>query len=214
MFNNRLIIGCTFLWLVLCLPSFVISQTKQTYKISWSVLDEGGKTEEATSASYRLKDAIGQPVIGKCKSASYKAYVGFWATPAVQVVGIEEKQETGSKPYGPYGMQETRLFQNYPNPFSQVTEIRYTLKDKSREKKDENEKESLGSRRSSLVSLRIYDLTGRLVRTLVDEQQKPGYYKVTWNGKDDSGSAVAPGVYFYRLIADDYSSTKKTVILR
>ena len=91
MFKNRLtVVGITFLCLIFCLPSVASSQRKQIYNIPWSVLNEGGKTEEATSASYRLKDAIGQPVIGTCESASYKAYIGFWTPSPLEEIGIEE----------------------------------------------------------------------------------------------------------------------------
>jgi len=160
-------------------------------------LNEGGKTEEATSASYRLKDAIGQPVIGTCESANYKAYIGFWTPKLPGVVGVEEKlveSETHPLVYS--------LSQNYPNPFSSLTAISYSIA-----------KSAVGGR-SSAISLKVYDLTGRLVRTLVDRSQEPGYYKVSWDGRDDSGKQVAPGIYFYKLITDEYRFTKKLVILR
>jgi hypothetical protein len=197
MFKNRLIIGGTLLWSALWLPSFAISETKQTYQIPWSVLNEGGKTEEATSTSYKLKDAIGQPLIGTCESASYKAYIGFWNPRPLGIVGVEEKfVESGTLPL------VYSLSQNYPNPFNSLTAISYSIA-----------KLAVGGR-SSAVSLKVYDLTGRLIRTLVDEPQEPGYYKVSWDGEDDSGKRIAPGVYFYKLITGEYRFTKKMVILR
>jgi flagellar hook assembly protein FlgD len=59
--------------------------------------------------------------------------------------------------------------------------------------------------------MNIYDVTGRLVRTLVNELQKPGYYRVLWDGKDDLGKAVASGIYFYRIEAGDFTAVKKIV---
>lgn len=123
MFKNALTLGRTmFLLFALFLPSFLNGQTKQTYDISWSVLNEGGNTEEATSNSYRLKDAIGQSVIGECESTSYKAYIGFWSAPPLWIVGVEE--ELGESDALPLVYS---LSQNYPNPMGNVTEIRYTL---------------------------------------------------------------------------------------
>jgi hypothetical protein len=100
------------------------------------------------------------------------------------------------------------LFQNYPNPFTQMTSIQYTVA--SRQRKDKN----LTTDYCLQTSLRIFDLTGRLVRILVDEPQKSGSYKINWDGKDDSGNRVVPGIYFYKLITSDYRSVKKMVILR
>ena len=64
------------------------------------------------------------------------------------------------------------------------------------------------------VQLRIYDVRGALVKTLVDERRKPNNYKERWNGKNNRGQSVASGVYFYRLEAGDFTATKKMVLLR
>ena len=86
-----------------------------------------------------------------------------------------------------------------PNPFHETTAIRYQLSD---------------ARKAIPVRLDIYDLTGRVIRTLVDEHQEAGEYAVQWNGSDDNRRKVAGGVYFYRLTAGDLVCTKKMVLLR
>ncbi len=88
------------------------------------------------------------------------------------------------------------LFQNYPNPFRLTTTIKYQLPVET------------------FVSLKVYDVSGRIVRRLVNATQKPGYYTITWDGKADNGLKVATGVYFYRLETKDYKSTKKVVRLK
>jgi len=90
------------------------------------------------------------------------------------------------------------LGDNYPNPFNPSTTIRYGIKEKSH------------------VSLTVYNAAGQLVRTLVDEVQIPkqGGFKVEWNGESDSGTQVATGVYFYRLVAGNFELTKKMVLLK
>ncbi len=60
----------------------------------------------------------------------------------------------------------------------------------------------------------IFNILGQRVRTLVDEQQDPGYKTVTWDGKDEKGHEVASGIYFYRLKAGDYGQVKKMVVLK
>ena len=76
------------------------------------------------------------------------------------------------------------LSQNYPNPFNPTTDIRYQIAD---------------GRSSIHTTLKIYNLLGQEVRTLVDGEREAGYYTVTWNGKDYHGQDVSSGVYFYRL---------------
>ncbi len=89
------------------------------------------------------------------------------------------------------------LYQNIPNPFNPVTVIRYDVP-------------ASGGR----VTLRIYDVRGRLVRALVNEVQTPGEKRVFWYGRNDSGNRVATGVYFYRMTAPGFEMTKKMVLLQ
>jgi hypothetical protein len=88
------------------------------------------------------------------------------------------------------------LYQNYPNPFNPVTEIRYELPV------------------DGLVSLEIYNTLGQKVATLVHEHQKAGVQIALWNGSDLHGRAAASGIYFYRLVAGQYTETRKMVLLR
>jgi len=64
------------------------------------------------------------------------------------------------------------------------------------------------------TTLCIFDLRGRLVKELIDDELEPGEYRVTWNGKNESGVLVASGVYFYRIDAGDFSSTRKMTIIK
>ena len=88
------------------------------------------------------------------------------------------------------------LSQNYPNPFNPVTTIRFGLKSRG------------------VVSLRIYDPAGRLVRTLVDELRDAEHYTEEWDGRNNSGRAVTSGVYFFKLDAGSFKETKKMILLR
>jgi hypothetical protein len=88
------------------------------------------------------------------------------------------------------------LAQNYPNPFNPSTTVAFSLA------------------QTVDVSLAIYDVTGRLVRTLVNESRPAGNHKVTWNGLDDLGSRVASGVYFYRMRAGSFVATNKMLLMK
>jgi hypothetical protein len=88
------------------------------------------------------------------------------------------------------------LWPNYPNPFSSHTVICYDLP------------------KSAYINLRIYDIAGRSVRTLVAAEVKPGYYHIIWDGKNDSGILVGSGIYFYRIEVNEYVMVQSMVILR
>lgn len=97
--------------------------------------------------------------------------------------------------------EATFLAQNFPNPFNPSTTIAFGLKSRGE------------------LSLRIYDAAGRLVRTLAGGTSDAGRYELSWNGRDDSGTSVASGVYFYRLTfygaADEvFEETRKMILLR
>lgn len=88
------------------------------------------------------------------------------------------------------------LYQNAPNPFQNQTTFRYGLPVPTH------------------VNIKIYDITERLVKTLVNEIKKAGYYSIAWNGKDNGDRGVASGIYFYRFKAGDFVKTKKMIFLR
>ncbi|MFH1069713.1 MAG: FlgD immunoglobulin-like domain containing protein [Candidatus Glassbacteria bacterium] len=91
-----------------------------------------------------------------------------------------------------------QLYQNQPNPFNPGTTIAYDV----------------AQGPALPVKLRVYDLKGRLVATLVDGVREPGSYKVFWDGTDSAGRKLASGAYFYRITAGDYTRTRKMVLLK
>ncbi|MCP4546893.1 MAG: T9SS type A sorting domain-containing protein [bacterium] len=89
------------------------------------------------------------------------------------------------------------LARNYPNPFNPSTEIIFAVNGNGMK-----------------ISLEIFDVAGRKVRTLVDGFQTPGQHKIVWQGDDDAGKPVVSGVYFYRLEGDDFRETRKMMLLK
>ncbi|MCE5273128.1 T9SS type A sorting domain-containing protein [bacterium] len=92
------------------------------------------------------------------------------------------------------------LAQNYPNPFNPSTTISYDIPD--------SKVEGVG------VELKVYNLRGQLIRSLVNEVKQPGQYVIQWNGRDEKGDMVSSGVYFYRIKAGDFTTTRKMVLLK
>jgi hypothetical protein len=64
------------------------------------------------------------------------------------------------------------------------------------------------------VSLKVYNLSGQLVRSLVSGKEQAGYKHATWDGRSERGARVASGVYFYRLVAGSFAATKKMIVIR
>ncbi len=88
------------------------------------------------------------------------------------------------------------LVQNYPNPFNPSTKIRYAIP-------------LLGGARGGLVTIKIFDVLGNEIETLVNEEKSPGTYEITWNAV-----GLPSGVYFYQLRSGEFVETKKMLLLR
>ncbi|MCH7755866.1 T9SS type A sorting domain-containing protein [candidate division KSB1 bacterium] len=90
----------------------------------------------------------------------------------------------------------TALLQNIPNPFNPETKIRYQLPN------------------SGEVVLKIFDILGREVKSLVNEKLEAGFHEVTWNGRNNSGRKVSSGVYYYQIRASEFKETKKMILMK
>jgi hypothetical protein len=105
----------------------------------------------------------------------------------------------GVKQIGTNIPKENKLFNNYPNPFNPITNIKFDITTPLPPFR----------KGGTNVTLKIYDVLGNEISTLVNEQLKPGNYEVEWNG-----SNYASGVYYYKLIAGEYKETKKMVLIK
>jgi len=88
------------------------------------------------------------------------------------------------------------LEQNFPNPFNPRTQIQYALE------KEVN------------VTIKIYNMVGQLVTTLVNQKQLAGKYSIQWEGRDHQGNLVSSGIYFYQMKAGNFSQTRKMILVR
>lgn len=89
-----------------------------------------------------------------------------------------------------------KLYGNFPNPFNPTTNIVFEIP------------------QSEIVSLKIYNSNGELIKTLVNENLNAGRYEKLWNGKDNSGIASASGIYFYQLIAGGFNKSAKMILMK
>ncbi|HEY3250614.1 MAG TPA: T9SS type A sorting domain-containing protein [Ignavibacteria bacterium] len=94
--------------------------------------------------------------------------------------------------------REFRLFQNFPNPFNPTTKIKFDIPPLS-----------FNKGLQPLVQIKVYDILGSEAATLVNEQLKPGTYEIEWDA-----SNYPSGVYYYKLVADDFTETKRMVLIK
>ena len=88
------------------------------------------------------------------------------------------------------------LHQNYPNPFNPITSLRYDLPE------------------DGIVNITVYDIMGRIVKTLVNNSQTAGYKSIQWNATNDRNEVVSAGLYLYTIQAGEFRQTKKMVLLK
>ncbi|MCP4582630.1 MAG: T9SS type A sorting domain-containing protein [candidate division Zixibacteria bacterium] len=148
-------------------------------------------SSDITENSYLIEDHIGGSYFYQVRARDAEDQ---WSTYSNREEAIVE---------GPVGISdlssipsEFNLFQNYPNPFNAQTEISFNLA-------------SPGN-----VELEIFDISGRLVRTLISAEMGSGYHQVIWDGTNNQQTVVSSGIYFYKLSTADKSSTKGMALLK
>jgi hypothetical protein len=149
---------------------------------------------------YDQGDKIEIALYSKSKGYELKVNYNFDLGSLVYGEGAQLSVGSANVTTESYEVTDFKLTQNYPNPFNPTTTIQYNVANEG------------------LVSLKVYDITGRLVKTLVDNQfRNPGNeagYSVVWNGLDDRGQKVSAGLYIYRLQSGAMSMTNKMILLK
>ncbi|MDP1675308.1 MAG: VIT domain-containing protein [Bacteroidota bacterium] len=142
-----------------------------------------------------VKELVDQVVELSIKFSVLSPYTAFL---------VVEPQLTPPPPGGSTSVQEEYplpteyiLEQNFPNPFNPTTTIRYFI-----------------PQNQTFVSITIFDMLGRKVRTLIAQSSTKGMFEITWNGKDDAGNTVPSGVYMYRLQAGQVQKAKTMMLLK
>jgi hypothetical protein len=152
-------------------------------------------------------DTIGLSVaVGHHKQETNTSYhYGYWPQRAAS---MSHPTQLGDLVIARYGIEIRdelpkiyKMCQNIPNPFRGMSNVKYQIPNRAE------------------VVLQVYDVSGRMVRTLVDRVEEPGYKSVVWNGKDNSGRTVGSGVYWYRLETNSvehgrrFEATRKMIFL-
>ena len=122
------------------------------------------------------------------ESQSLNGETEYYGPLQVQILAQDEEQELPVIP------METKLYSAFPNPFNPTTNLRYSMKE------------------AGEVMIQVYNVKGQLLKTFHNKHDAPGYYQVSWDGRDARGKSLSTGVYFYRMTSGKYSATKKMVL--
>jgi hypothetical protein len=164
----------------------VVIAAAQNYQCNWSVVDQGGGAMSSTS--FRALPSVGQTAIGLITSTNYQGFIGFWQVDTAASGIREDEHWTVETPL------KTRLYAPAPNPGPGNALVCYSLATETH------------------VILRLFDLTGRNVRSLVNTRQKPGNYRLRISDSQTGAPRLGRGIYFLKFRTDDYLATKKLVL--
>jgi hypothetical protein len=184
-------VGCFLLVLLVSVGNIPAAGTSEpsgqsSFFLERSLVSSGGCLGSGPTGTGN--GTLGQPtILSQGVGGDRILRTGLWAWRSATVSGIQAQYA---------GPATDRLFQNFPNPLKASTTIEYVLS------------------ADCMVSVSVFNVNGQRVRTLVSAVQPPGRHSAVWDGRDDTGREVSPGVYFYRLDAGDYRTVSKMVIAR
>ena len=160
---------------------FTIPIISQNSKVNWSSFTGGFGMSASTNT--RITSSIGESLDGSSSNGTSGIIAGFLSSYGTIITNINDKQKIIPTTY--------ILSQNYPNPFNPSTTIEYAIP------------------KTSFVTLKIYDILGTEVRSLVNEEKNLGSYQINFDA-----SSLASGIYFYKIQAGSFVQTKKMILLK
>lgn len=162
--------------------SMTLRISAQNSKVPWWSFNMG--YAESKTSNLIFRSVVGQSFVGTFSNRNSFIESGFLADTLFRSIFVDVKDE--------FQLPSVfELYQNYPNPFNPATTIKYDLPTSQR------------------VTIKLYNLLGQEVRTLVDEDQEPGYKSVRVNAIN-----LASGVYLYRVNAGKFSMVKKMIMVK
>ena len=179
--KNKIIDFVMFTLLLVMVALLLVTVALPQYQISNSVIGSGGST--ISNANNILVSTVGEAFIGKSSNTVNQNQIGFWYAYQQSTITDVENEETIPTVF--------KLEQNYPNPFNPSTRIKFAVPERSN------------------VLIKIYDILGSEVATLVNEEMDAGWYENNFNA-----AGLSSGVYLFRMEAGNFISPKKMILLR
>jgi hypothetical protein len=160
---------------------FFVNSTLPQYQITNSVIGSGGNI--ISNSNNIIVSTVGESFIGKSSNTINQNQIGFWyAYQQTTITDVEDEEIIPTV---------FKLEQNYPNPFNPSTKIKFAVPEKSN------------------VLIKVYDILGSEVTTLVNKEMDAGWYENNFNA-----AGLSSGIYLFRMEAGSYMNTKKMILLR
>lgn len=150
-------------------------------KIKQSVISNSATV--VSNGKQKLAGTLGQTITGKSNNSTYSSSAGFWYQHINSLTRVKEIEAAIPKKF--------QLYQNFPNPFNPSTTIQFALPKKAK------------------VLMTLYDILGREVTTLINEEREAGIHQVIFQANE-----LSSGIYFYRIQADQFHQTKKLILMK
>lgn len=165
------------------------AQTGGNFNLTWNTLSGAGA--RSTGGSFSLTGTIEQPLASPANGGGFSLTSGFWFG-GNGVIGIADPETPGA----PAAALAFHVSKATPNPFNPRTSVVVEVADAGRMRAD------------------VIDISGRIVRKLVDEDLVPGKHPLVWDGRDDSHHEVGSGVYFLQVVSGNHTHTQKLALVR
>jgi hypothetical protein len=175
-------VGLPYLLMIIAISVFPDCLLSQNSAVRWSAFDMGFAM--SVSSNTVVTSAIGQGFVGTIQQGNTRIESGFLADTSIRRMIILAVKDL-------WVPTTYLLGQNYPNPFNPSTKIQFSIPI------------------ASFTSLKVFNVLGAEIASLVSENRPPGTYQVTWDA-----NGYPSGVYFYRLQAGEFTQTKKLVLVR
>ena len=167
--------------IVAAIALIAVAPASAQYQARYGVMGCGGGRMASVNNSFM--GTTGQPGIGPMGGPDYSTEIGFWYMPGWVLTGIVDEENLVPVSFG-FG-------QCHPNPFNPVTTLGFAVPRRAR------------------VEIRVFDVAGREVMTLIDREIDPGYHQAALDG-----AGLPSGVYFARMVSGEFVETRKMVLLK
>ena len=166
---------------------------QEGFRLSWFIFRPG--CIKASSTNYLVDGTLGEPFIGISQSQNFFLRIGHFYSTQITTAVEEHEMNVNFIP------DTYDLSQNYPNPFNSTTKLMYQIP------------------KPGAISIKIFNVLGKKIITLVDEHKDPGCYLISWDGTDTSGDNVTSGIYIVKfmsksLVGEEFCKTRFIVLIR
>jgi len=186
--------------LILCMILFQAAFGQNLKKLTSNNLP-GEKTKILKNGDQLFLVTVNEPAVAIMKETTNPNETGFWFVVLSKETNQDKTEDLTGETAEAVLPETFELGQNFPNPFNPSTTVKFQIPDKIRAE-------------NIRTVVKVYDVLGRVVKTLVDENLAPGFHSRHWDGLNDNSEKISSGVYFYSITAGEFRKTRGMLMLK